>query len=104
LALRFDGEVLGWGANQVGQLGHVPNPFHSTPVNVPGLPGAVAVAAGGSHALALLSDGTVFSWGGNAFHQLGDGTTTSRHIPKLVAGISGVTALAAGSAYSLVVP
>jgi hypothetical protein len=54
LAIRGDGTVAAWGANDAGQT------------NVPaGLSDVVQVAAGGSHSLALRSDGTVAAWGAN---------------------------------------
>ncbi|WP_342745513.1 RCC1 domain-containing protein [Cystobacter ferrugineus] len=43
------------------------------PVQVPGLSGVVAVAAGSSHALVVRSDGTVWTWGHNSYGQLGNG-------------------------------
>ena len=51
-------------------------PDRSSPVQVPGLTGVVAVAAGYYHSLALKGDGTVWAWGYNYDGQLGDGTTT----------------------------
>ena len=48
------------------------------PVQVPGLTGVVAVAAGYYHSLAVKTDGTVWAWGDNDYGQLGDGTTTTR--------------------------
>jgi hypothetical protein len=54
---------------------------------VSGLGGAVAVAAGNTHSVALLSDGTVRTWGGNTFGQLGDGTGLTRTLPVQVSGV-----------------
>lgn len=54
LALKSDGTVVAWGANDYGQS------------NVPeGLNNVVAIDAGGYHSLALKSDGTVVAWGIN---------------------------------------
>src|SRR4051794_34884668 len=74
----------------------------STPVQVSGLSGAVAIAAGCAHSLALKSDGTVWAWGNNWWGQVGDGTTTSpRTTPLRVSALSGVVAIAAGCHHSL---
>ena len=40
-----------------------------------------AVAAGGSHTVALKSDGTLWAWGDNYYGQLGDGTTANKIQP-----------------------
>ena len=52
LALRSDGNVVAWGANDHGQA-TVP----------PSLTGVTAISAGNRHSLALRADGTVVAWG-----------------------------------------
>jgi alpha-tubulin suppressor-like RCC1 family protein len=108
LAVTADGSVYAWGNNESGESGDGTAPAdHLTPVRVTGLgpgSGVVAVAAGGSQALALRSDGAVFAWGNNASGQVGDGTTATRTTPVAVNGLgpgSGVVAIAAGGAFSL---
>ena len=59
------------------------------------------IAAGDTHALALLADGTVVGWGRNAEGQIGDGTVTQRTTPVEVALLSDVMAIAAGGSFSL---
>jgi alpha-tubulin suppressor-like RCC1 family protein len=54
---------------------------------VSGITQAIAVAAGGSYACALLGDGSVQCWGDNTYGQLGDGTTTQRSQPVPVQGL-----------------
>jgi hypothetical protein len=71
--------VVGWGDNAEGE---------ATPPA--GLTGAVAVAAGGYHSLALKSNGTVVGWGTNQFGQA---------TPP--AGLTGVVAIAAGADHSV---
>lgn len=79
LAVRADGTVEAWGANDLGQL------------NVPaGLHDVVAVSAGAYHSLALQRDGTVAAWGNDAQGQT-----------DVPAGLTNVIAIAAGTAHSL---
>jgi hypothetical protein len=91
-----ESRVIGWGANTWGTLGNGGEPFFSdVPVATEGLTGVKQIAAGGSHALALLEDGTVAGWGTQG---TGDGLTD---VPVAVAGLSAVKTIAAGSDSSL---
>jgi alpha-tubulin suppressor-like RCC1 family protein len=77
LALRsIDGTVWAWGSNTFGQLGNNSTTNSDKPVQVlkaGGVPldNIVAIAAGGSHALAIDTTGKIWAWGYNAFGQLG---------------------------------
>ncbi len=71
--------VVAWGNNHDGQT------------TVPTLANVAAVAAGGSHSIALLDAGTVVAWGGNTTGQTG--------VP---ATLSGVTEIAAGVSHNIV--
>jgi alpha-tubulin suppressor-like RCC1 family protein len=103
LALKADGTAWAWGLNVEGQVGDNSNvSTRLAPVQVTGLAGVVAIAAGGRHNLALLSNGNVLAWGSNDSGQLGDGTTTLKRSPVLAA-ISGVIAIAAGESHSLAI-
>jgi len=62
-----------------------------------------AIAAGGSHGLAVKADGTVWAWGLNLTGQLGDGTTTNRTTPVQVSGLANAVAVAGGASHSLAV-
>ena len=102
-ALMEDGTVYAWGDNTFGELGNGSHQNSSVPVQVKGVSGVVAIAAGGLHAMALRSDGTVMTWGGNSYGQLGNGTggggrEVGEANPVLVPGLSGVVAIAAGGA------
>src|SRR6185436_14270394 len=103
LALRSDGTVWTWGANNAGQLGDGTLVNRVAPVQVSGLAGVTAIAAGDEHALALLGNGSVVAWGANGAGQLGDGTTTNRSAPVPVSGLSGVSSIAAGANTSVAV-
>ncbi|WP_216673601.1 RCC1 domain-containing protein [Pyxidicoccus fallax] len=103
LALKSDGTVWAWGANGSGQLGDGSTTNRSTPVQVSGLTGVVAISAGTTHSAALKSDGTVWTWGLNTSGQLGDGTFTRRLNAVQVPGLSNVVALAAGGTHTAVV-
>jgi alpha-tubulin suppressor-like RCC1 family protein len=96
-----------WGADGRGQLGFTSGYYRTeVPVAVKGLGEPKAVAAGGSHSLALLSNGTVMAWGSNQFGQLGDGVTEpccghEMPVPTPVKGLAGVIAISAGYEHSL---
>jgi len=116
LALKSDGTVWAWGNNGKGQLG---DNSHETSrkakqvqmlvtkstdpkINdiVAPLEGITAIAAGGSHALALKGDGTIYAWGYNEFGQLGDGTITSSKSAVKVVTDKIATAISAGLDHS----
>jgi IPT/TIG domain/Regulator of chromosome condensation (RCC1) repeat len=149
VALLRSGTVMTWGENAQGQLGtgktKGPESCLSDeelengkikkigcsrfPVQVPGLSGVVAVAAGGepdigspsdeeeihlpggSHVLALLGDGKVMAWGNGADGELGDGTIQQQSKPVAVCAsgekapcahdLEGVSAVAAGETTSM---
>src|SRR2546428_836751 len=98
---QAQGTAWAWGANFAGQLGSGTNTISNRPVEVSGLSGVTAMAAGARHSLALKSDGTVWAWGDNGVGQLGNGTNTTSNTPVEVSGLSGVTAIAGGVEHSL---
>jgi alpha-tubulin suppressor-like RCC1 family protein len=102
LAVRSDGTVAAWGANNSGQLGDGTTTNRTTPVTVSGLSDVTRVSAGGAHSVAVRSDGTV-AWGANYYGQLGDGTTINRTTPVIVPGAGAVTHVAAGSAHTMAI-
>jgi alpha-tubulin suppressor-like RCC1 family protein len=104
LAVLANGTVMAWGDNSNGQLGNGTNSNTSdVPVQVSGLHGAIAVAAGGQHSLALESDGTVMAWGEDGDGQLGTGSQAdgSTDVPGQVEDLTNAVAVAAGSDFSL---
>src|SRR5205823_11853263 len=68
-------------------------------VQVLGLAGVTAVAAGAAHSVALQSDGTVWAWGDNSAGQLGTVGPRPRTQPVRVRGLHDVTAIASGVGY-----
>jgi alpha-tubulin suppressor-like RCC1 family protein len=81
-AIVSGGAVKCWGGNNTGQLGD-PNVStgrgarSTTPVKVPGLTGAISIAAGPFNACAILTGGTLWCWGDNKYHQLGPAATVT---------------------------
>jgi alpha-tubulin suppressor-like RCC1 family protein len=124
-ALLSDGTVQCWGDNGVGQLGlgstSGPDACNSyscsgcgcatTPVAVPGLTNAIAIAAGTFDTCAIIVGGTVECWGDNTYGQLGIGESTGPQVctfghvlsdypcstsPVPVSGLIGATAISLG--------
>jgi len=109
--------VWAWGANSGGQLGddttgdsHNPTPVLDGPGSTESLNLITAIAAGGSHSLAIRADGEARAWGQNDAGQLGDGTEKNRHAPVAMKFVkigveytAKVTALAGGGAHTLVI-
>ncbi|KAH8255246.1 hypothetical protein KR038_007527 [Drosophila bunnanda] len=74
LALSEWGQVLSWGHNDCGQLGHGTNQeIVQLPKIVRQLVSktVVQIACGNNHSLALTSCGLLYSWGSNIYGQLG---------------------------------
>ncbi|CAN3701423.1 hypothetical protein MMX123_01417 [Microbacterium sp. MM2322] len=90
-ALRADKTVVGWGANDVGQLGigSVSTSPVLSPTPVSALAAVSQIADGWGGGYALLSNGQVWGWGQNSSGQLGDGTTDLRKSPVQMTGIGG---------------
>jgi alpha-tubulin suppressor-like RCC1 family protein len=94
-AVRADGTVVCWGANNSMQLGTRDSAVRAVPTPVLGLTGNfVAVSAGITHTCARRDDGAVFCWGLNSSGQLGNGTTAGTG-PVMVTGVV-ATDIAAG--------
>ncbi len=94
-------KAAGYGENNYGQLGNGTTTNSAEPVPVSSISEVVAVAAGGSHSLALLKSGHVMAWGNGGSGALGNGKTENSSVPVEVRELSEVTAIAAGGAFSL---
>ena len=93
-AIKTDGTTWGWGDNDTGQLGDGGHcgKVCQNPVQVQNFTGAIAVAGGYNHTLAVKSDGTVWAWGHNSDGELGDGNTKKSASPAHVSGLTNVKA------------
>jgi alpha-tubulin suppressor-like RCC1 family protein len=104
MALRNDGTVWAWGANDHFQLGNNGTQSRAVPGTVPFLAGITQIANGGQTGLALGgTNGNVWAWGRNDQGQAGVGTTTDVHLPTFIQSTVGVTQVAAGGSHSLAV-
>jgi hypothetical protein len=106
------GDILTWGDNFDGQLGHCRNihPPYAVPIqqvysvdphgSCQRVPQAVDVDNGWDYSLAALTDGHVLAWGRNDFGTLGNGTHGGFESPALVVDVTDAVAVAAGSDHS----
>lgn len=86
-AIRADGSLHCWGADQCGQSSaRPPGADASAPVTVAGLSDIVAVALGNGHTCALRSDRSVWCWGCGAGVR-GDGAAGSVRDPRPIEGL-----------------
>jgi len=82
-AIRAGGALACWGKGVEGQLAFDTQPTSSsTPVAIPGITDAVAVAAGYATLCAVRQSGAVSCWGSNDKGQLGDGFMPDGHGPQ----------------------
>ena len=113
LAVTSDGQVHAWGLGSSGQLG-TGSPYDSfgpVAVNTSGVlagKSVTAIAAGGSHSLAIDSNGTGYAWGSNSSGQLGNNSSRSESAPVALStqgavGSRPLTAIAAGGSHSLAI-
>jgi alpha-tubulin suppressor-like RCC1 family protein len=103
LALRADGTLWSWGAGGSGQLGNGTfTHCQLEPVIVQNNTHVQAIAAGGTHSLALRADGTLLSWGENRAGQLGIGSRDNEALPVVVPGVNDVVAIAAGTLHTVI--
>lgn len=100
VGVKQDGTVWTWGSNFQGILARpISKPgdgYDPYPGQVPGMEGAVSVAASSSHILVLMKDGTVWSWGENNHRQLGyDTPKPYSSTPQQIPGLTDVVDIAA---------
>jgi alpha-tubulin suppressor-like RCC1 family protein len=81
MAVKSDGTLWAWGANDKGQLGDGTTYSKTSPVEIGAANNWTAAACGSAHTVAIKNDGSLWAWGWNGWSQLGDGTTTQRTSP-----------------------
>lgn len=99
-AIRTDGSIWCWGANEFGQLGVGDTGPRPVPTRVGVGTDWAHVTAGDDHSCGIKRDGSLWCWGRNNFGQLGlaVGDTLTRHAPaRLGDGTSWVEVVAGGS-------
>jgi len=103
-ALLVDGTVQCWGDDTAGQLGDAgsANPV-LTPRAVAGLSNVVGIAAGASHACAVLASGTIMCWGANGRGQIGNNSTVPVIAPTNVQGLTDAISVSAGAFFTCAV-
>ncbi|HKR03709.1 MAG TPA: T9SS type A sorting domain-containing protein [Bacteroidia bacterium] len=102
LSVCNNNSAMAWGYNYEGELGignNISN--YNYPVTVSSLSGAISIAGGYEHSIALKNDSTVWAWGGNVNGQLGNGNNINSNIPVQVSSLAGITAIAGGGYHSL---
>ena len=78
LAIKTDGTLWAWGANNNSQLGLGDTTDRSSPVQVGSLTNWSKLSSGQDHCLAIKTDGTLWAWGSESGGRLGLGNTSGR--------------------------
>jgi len=95
-AIKTDGTLWAWGANNRGQLGTGNTSYYSSPVQVGALTNWSNVFAGYDHTMAIKTDGTLWAWGYNVRGQLGIGSFVNRSSPVQVGLLTNWSDIAVG--------
>lgn len=94
---RRDGKVACWGFITETLFENEDDiPEVNEPVVIPGVEGAQAIAAGATHACAIVENGRVLCWGENRFGELGTGDTRTVYAPVEAEALSPARELALG--------
>lgn len=84
MAIKTDGALWAWGANEYGQLGDGTTNNRLLPIQVGSDTDWMKVVCGDNFVYAIKKDGTLWSWGSNESGQLGYGDLSGSYIPKKV--------------------
>ena len=106
VAIRSDGSLWAWGANNRGQLGDHTRLNRSVPTRI-GLPtwptGWRSVSAGTSHTAAVREDGSLFVWGWNNQNQFSDNPIWDRLFPSQIGLPTGWVSVSAGGRHTVAI-
>jgi alpha-tubulin suppressor-like RCC1 family protein len=106
VAVKTDGTLWAWGANNFGQLAQDNTTRRSSPVQVGALTTWASASAGATGgvgvAAAIKTDKTLWTWGRNSFGSLGDNTVVYRSSPVQVGNESKWANVSAGVIMSAV--
>ncbi|HEY5168394.1 MAG TPA: hypothetical protein VIK03_03225 [Thermoleophilia bacterium] len=94
LAIKTDGSLWAWGANDYGQLGIGGTAPRLTPTRVDMATDWAAVACGDDYSAGLKTDGTLWVWGRNQFGQLGTTDLVDKDVPTQVTTGTGLDTFA----------
>lgn len=102
VALKRNGTLWTWGANEFGQLGDGTTSDLDVPQQVGTDQDWIQVAAGGTFTMALKKDGSLWVWGGDGTQILGAASPDALHLgPQRIGTDSDWKVLAAGLDYAL---
>jgi len=103
LAIKSDGTLWAWGANNWGQLGLSEDADGTAPSQVGQDTKWASVAAGYYHTVAVKIDGTLWAWGSNLYGQLGLDGEANRTAPEQVGDDRDWASVAAGYYHTVAV-
>ena len=98
IAIKTDGTLWSWGANNLGQLGLGNTTYYSSPKQIGALTNWSSTSCGNYHVLSIKTDGTLWSWGNNNYGQLGINNITQYSSPKQVGSLTSWINIAASYA------
>ena len=106
LAIKSNGTLWSWGANDSGQLGLGDSGSYygrSSPVQVGALTTWANISCGSNFSLAIKSNGSLWAWGNNGYGQLGLGNVTYYSSPVQVGALTTWLKVVGGGYYTLAI-